>query len=873
MIANLASRWTEGVERRVLDNGLTVLAQNDAEAPAVAVVIHVRAGFFDEPDRWQGISHVLEHMFFKGTPTRGVGQIAAETKALGGYLNAATAYDWTSYYVVLPAKGFRQALAIQADALQHAAIDEAELGRELKVIIEEAKRKLDTPSALAYETLHNILFDHHRIRRWRIGTEEGLSRFTRADVADYYQSRYVPGRTIVSVVGAVPVEEAFAAVEEAFGGWPGRAGSIDHSPAEPERRGVRVRTLRGDVKQADLVLGWRGVPHRHQDGAALDLASMVLSSGRGSWLYQALRIPGLVTSAGAHHYSPSEVGVFSISADLEPARVPQVLAVIAGLVSRLRDAGPAESDLTRGRTLLTAQMARRFESVDGRASSFAHAEAHGGVDLIETEYARLMAVTADEVRDVARRYLSPDRLGAVVHLPAADGVDLDATSVESAFATAKPGAARAAGPRETGPLALPRRPVSGRAVAGVTHVALPGVDLLLRPKASVPLVTLGLYRRRRVIDPAERAGLGALATRAAVRGAGPFGATELADRFESLGGSLGTSVAADWFGVGASVLAEHRDRAAELLREVLLAPRLEPLEVERERDTLVNEAVQATDDMFRRPIDLALGAAFGDRGYGLPVKGRAESLRALTARDASDWHREELTAGRTTLVAVGNFAVDEAAERLASLFEGLAVAARPPASPAAGWNRREAERVETRAKSQTALAMVFPGPARSDPDRWSAEVLAAVASGLGGRLFHALRDQRSLAYTVLMSSWQRVGAGGIITYIATSPEREDEARRAMLEELARFATELVTEGELERAVNYLAGQALVQRQTAGAIASEVVDAWLMGNGLEEIVDPAAPYRAVTRESVREVARRCLDPDLRAEGVVRGGSAG
>jgi zinc protease len=156
--------WTAGVVRQVLRNGLTALVQSDPDAPAVAVVIHVKAGFFDEPDQWQGISQVLEHMFFNGTATRGVGQIAADTKALGGYLNAATAYDWTSYYVVLPAEGFGKALEIQADALRNASIDAGELSRELKVIIEEAKRKLDTPSALAHETLHQILFDRHRIR-------------------------------------------------------------------------------------------------------------------------------------------------------------------------------------------------------------------------------------------------------------------------------------------------------------------------------------------------------------------------------------------------------------------------------------------------------------------------------------------------------------------------------------------------------------------------------------------------------------------------------------------------------------------------------------------------------------------------------------
>ena len=115
--------WTAGVRREVLPNGLTLLVQPDHSAPAVAVVTHVKAGFFDEPDRWTGISHVLEHMFFKGTARRGVGAIARETKSAGGYLNASTTYDHTSYFTVLPASGLEAALDIQSDALRNSVLD------------------------------------------------------------------------------------------------------------------------------------------------------------------------------------------------------------------------------------------------------------------------------------------------------------------------------------------------------------------------------------------------------------------------------------------------------------------------------------------------------------------------------------------------------------------------------------------------------------------------------------------------------------------------------------------------------------------------------------------------------------------------------
>ncbi|MBP6572695.1 MAG: insulinase family protein, partial [Gemmatimonadales bacterium] len=165
----MSAHPTVGVRREVLPNGVTLLVQRRRAAPAAALATHVRAGFLDEPDEVQGISHVLEHMLFKGTPTLGPGELAQRTKALGGSLNAYTSYDRTVYYASVPARHAVEAMALQADQVRNPLFDADELRRELGVIIQEAKRKLDTPGAVTGETLHELLYDHHRIRRWRIG--------------------------------------------------------------------------------------------------------------------------------------------------------------------------------------------------------------------------------------------------------------------------------------------------------------------------------------------------------------------------------------------------------------------------------------------------------------------------------------------------------------------------------------------------------------------------------------------------------------------------------------------------------------------------------------------------------------------------------
>jgi len=863
-----AGRWTAGVHREVLPNGLTVLVQRDDSAPAVAVVTHVRAGFFDEPDQWVGISHVLEHMFFKGTPTRGVGAIARETKAAGGYLNASTSYDGTSYFVVLPASQLAAAIDVQADALRHSLIDAGELKRELQVIIQEARRKQDSPDAVAHETLFEVMFDRHRIRRWRIGREPELAAFTRDDVAGYYHSRYVPARTVVSVVGAIEVDEAVELLRRSYADWPAADGTVAPGPAEPARRDLRARTLRGDVSRAELVLGWHTVPPLHADAIALDMAAGLLCSGRGSWLYRALREPGIVTGIGASNFTPTELGVFTIAADLEPAHVERALEGVAAALARLATHGPDAVELERARTLMRSRWARRMESMEGRAAALASAEALGGIGLLDDDFEQLAAVTAEDVRRVVERYLAPDAVSGVVFLPEDDGEDLTSERLAATFA----GARRAVVPAPAQPvLPVPAaRPVTGSRIAEVLHVPLAGVDLLVRRKPGVPSVTLGYYVPRFGVEDPARAGLGALAIRSAVRGAGTLDAAALAFATEGLGGTLSSSASLDWTGLTLGALSDNLAAAAVLLRLAAREPSLVESDVIAERGVMIEEARQAVDDMFRYPFQLAFGAAFGDRGYGRAIGGLPETLVTLDGNQVREWHRSRFAPTRATVVAVGDLDPERAAAELAGIFGDLpaALAGELPPPQAQQHDLAAWQRVTSRDRKQTAFAMVFPGPGRRDPMRHAADVWSAIASGLGGRLFEALRDTRSLAYTVLGSSWSRRDGGAMLTYIATSPDREDEARAAMLVELERFATERVSDAELALGVNYLAGQAEVHRQSGAAVLGEIIDAWIAGEGLHELEHPAARFRGVTAEQVRDVAARHLT-GARAEGVVRG----
>jgi zinc protease len=310
----------------------------------------------------------------------------------------------------------------------------------------------------------------------------------------------------------------------------------------------------------------------------------------------------------------------------------------------------------------------------------------------------------------------------------------------------------------------------------------------------------------------------------------------------------------------------------ELLADVAQRPTFPADALETERAVAIADVISVRDDMFRYPMRLAMLAAFAGHPYGTPVSGTEESLRAIAPQRVASWHRERVLGvgggGAPIVVAiVGDGDPDELATLAARAVADLRFQSGRPL-PAANWPAKLVTSLESRDKAQSALAMLFPGPGRSDEARFAASMIANVASGLGGRFFEELRDKKSLCYTVTAFSTPRRAAGTFGTYIATSPDKEEVARVGLLEELRRLRDDLVDAEELERAQTFAVGVHAIRQQSGGAVLADVLDAWLMGS-LSELDRYEEQIRGVTRESMRQTARRYFDEAKRVEGIVRG----
>jgi zinc protease len=859
------------VVRTRLSNGLTVLIRRDRSAPVVAIVTYVNAGYFDETDDVVGIAHVLEHMYFKGTPTRGVGEIAKQTKAVGGFLNAATIYDHTVYYTVLPSSGFSQGLDVQADAYARSLIDADELARELEVIIQEAKRKADNPSAVATETLYELLHDRHRIRRWRIGREPGLRELTHDALMRFYRNFYHPGNTVLSIVGDVDPDHALLEVQEKYGSI--RSGEPSRRPGLSEEgvSGFRYREWTGDIGQTQLALGWRTPGTTHPDTPALDLLAAILGSGRASRLYRAVRERRLASSISAYNYTPTEIGVFVVHAETPPGSTRDAARAIWSQLRAIREGDIAEFEIERAKRIYESRWVRRLEDMEGQANYLAEWEALGDWRMGDRYLERLLTTNRDDLVAVSDRYLDPNNTGTVVFRPAVSEQLAPDADAFRALLESKPQPAPLPPAVPYHPHAAPiaPEPAFEREESGVrVYRTMNGMPILVRRKIGAPLVHVGVYVLGGVTeeDPSV-AGLTMLMTRTALKGTTTRTALQIAEEGEMLGGSVSASAGTESFGWSISVPTQYAAAAIELLADVVQHPTLSEEALETERTIAVADVAALRDDMYRYPMRLASQAAFAGHPYGTPVCGTEETLRRIDADAIRRWHTECALNSASVIALVGDADASELALLAASAFSDIRYV-EPRVLPPPGWPSSSSTIVESRDRAQTALTMLFPGPSRDDDARFSAAMIASVASGLGGRFFDELRDKRSLCYTVNAFASARKLAGMFGAYIATGPEQEGAARDGLLAEFRRLRDEPVTAEELARAQMYAIGSHAIRQQSGGAVLADLVESFLFAS-LRELVEYEDRVRAVTADSMQRVAATYFDPARRVEGIVRG----
>jgi zinc protease len=747
--------------RMVLDNGLTVLLQEIHSAPVVALNMWVKVGSVYEHDTEAGISHVYEHMLFKGTSTRGVGEIAQDIEGCGGDINAFTSFDHTVYHITLASRFLDTGLAVMADAIQHSAFDPAELCKEQEVVLEEIKRGEDIPSRKLTEALFATSYQRHPYRRPVIGSEQTVRSLTRDHILSYFHTWYVPNNMTLVVSGDFEPMAVLPQIQAAFGDFQPQKLPVLQIPQEPAQRQLRTVTLADDIQETLLNLAYHVPGALHKDSYAIDLLSFILGGGESSRLYQTVKAEqALVHSIYTYPFLPRDPGLLVIGASLEEERWQEALTGILAEVERVQRQGVSTIELDRAKRNLESDFIYQRETVQGQASQWGYFGAVLDDLAFEGRYLKAIAhTTPQDLQRVARTYLTAKNLTVGFFRPQADASPVTHEAIAQTV--------------QARPQPTHRRRTSAAAAGQHTHKYRldNGMTLLVRENHAVPLVAMqAVFLGGLWVEDAAHNGVMNFVAEMLTKGTVNRRARALAEEIESMAGDLSGFSGRNSFGVAAEVLNRDVGPGMELLADIVCHSTFEPDELEKQRTDLLAALKHDEDDLFKVAFTLCAQSLFPDHPYGLKVIGTPESMSQLTRDDLIRWYRRYAIPNNLVLAVVGDVeaaAVQHEAIRLFTAWQPAELDLPPQGRPVrAALN---GPMVCQRDKEQAHIIVGLRGTSLHHPDRYALRVLESILASQGGRLFVELREKQSLAYTVTARSLEGLDPFIFFVYLATSP--------------------------------------------------------------------------------------------------------
>ncbi len=408
------------VEETRLPNAARVVSARSDDAESVSVGIFVGVGGRHEPAPLSGVCHFIEHMLFKGTARRKALDISRAIEGRGGYFNAYTAESSTCYYARLPYEFLSEGFDVLADMYCNATLAAGDMDKERLVILEELRMYRDQPQQVVQEKFSEALWRNHPLGRPLVGTEETLQNLTQKALADFKSATYQPRNTVFAFTGRnIDHAACVKLVTDALANRPAGRAPAQHRVTDATRQTPYVITRRHALEQIHLVVGHRifgrSDPRRH----ALRLLNVILGENMSSRLFQVVRERyGFAYAIQSSYQLHADTGAFAVSAGLDRNRAPQALALIRRELQKVCDTRVSAAELRRTRDYTLGAFRLGLESVGSQMSWLGESLLnHGRVVMPEETIAALRAVTADDIRDVARHCFDPARMTLSLVVP------------------------------------------------------------------------------------------------------------------------------------------------------------------------------------------------------------------------------------------------------------------------------------------------------------------------------------------------------------------------------------------------------------------------------------------------------------------------
>jgi len=820
---NSAQKW-------VLPDGLTLIVQEDRSAPVASVQALCSTGSIYEDEKLgAGLSHILEHMLFKGTKTQSSNAIAQKIQDVGGYINAYTSFDRTVFWIDVPKDGVSTALGILSDAMMNSTLPPEEYAKEQEVIRREFAMGLDDPDRQAGLLLFATAYQRHPYRLPVIGEMEIYNQLTQEQVMQYYKSRYVPNNLTFIVVGDVDAEKIRQQLADFFKSYPEKSLKPIFVPEEPPQLGRREVHNEFATELTRLSLAWHIPEITHPDVPALDLLSTILGEGRSSRLYRRVREEsGLAFGVSAFSYTPGDPGLLGVDATVDPKNRDATEQLTLQIIAEVKQAGVTADELMKAKKMSLSHHLDALTTMRGQASDLgSNWLLTRNLNFSRDYLTAVQKVTLEDIRRVAAKYL----------------VDQNLT-----VASLNP----------KGSLGAKQEVSKPPAVAEIQKFELSnGLRLLVREDPRLPLVSMSAaFRGGLLAETPEKNGITRLTARVLLKGTKTRTAEQIANQIEAIGGSISSDAGNNSMSVGVHVMKPDLKTGADLLADVLLNANFPEKAVAREKEVQIAGIKQEEEQLTAVARNILRQALFVDHPYALRANGSPESVQHLTQKDLIGFRDKYLVAKNGVISVFGNVNAAEVKQLFEQALRGMKPGqlaltdARPPAPIT------KTETVESiKEKAQGVIMVGYRGVDMFNKDRHALELIDEASSDLASRFFIRIREQMGLAYYVGASQMQGLVPGLFAFYLGTDPQKIEPVKTALLDEIRKLASEGLTQEELTRAKKKLIGQHQIAMQSNDSFGYQCALDELYGLGFDHYKSLERDVEAVTLDESKQVAAK------------------
>jgi zinc protease len=818
------------VVRRTLPNGLEIIVQEDHSAPVVSVQLWVQTGSIHEGTAMgAGISHMLEHMLFKGTTTLSACEFAQRVQDQGGYINAYTSFDRTVYWIDIPAKGAEVALDLLTDAALHSTLPPEEFIKEQEVIRREFAMGNDDPDRVSSTALFANAYREHPYRYPIIGHLDVFNTITREDVMAYYKARYVPNNMFFVVTGDVDAAAVFRRLESLFATTPRAALPPVYLPEEPRQLGRRELHAEFPTELTRLHMAWHVPGTAHADVPALDVLAMIVGHGRSARLYRSIREDkGLAHSVDAWCYAPAQGGLFGVDAMCDPQQRAPIEAEVLRILQEIEHSGVTDAELQKAKRQSLSTQLQAVTTMRGKASDLGSNWLLARSLDFSRDYLRAVEQVDDAaIRAVVSRYLRDSNLTIVSLNP--------------------PGAAH------------PPAVASAVSRAGeIQRFELSnGLRLLVREDPRLPLVSVATaFQAGLLAETAENNGITRLLARVMHKGTAKRTAEQISDEIESMGGGISTDAGNNSLSAFIRVLRPDLKAGLDILADVLCHASLPEKAIAREKEVQLAGIKAEDEEMTSVARTLLRSELMKNHPYGLRGSGTPESVARLTRDDLAAFRDRAVTARNGVISVFGDVKAEEVRalveQALGKLPAGERAFAKVP-QPAPLPSAVTVER--NRDKQQAILMVGFLGADIYSKDRAALDLIDEASSDLGSRFFLRIREQLGLAYFVGSSNMLGLVPGPFVFYLGTDPMKLTAVQAELMDEIRLLAREGLTPSELARAKEKLLGQREIRNQSNDSFAFATALDELYGLGFDHYKKTRAEVEAVTLADIKHVANQ------------------